>query len=394
MKLSQRSSNMPSSPIRKLAKYADAAKRNGIHVYHLNIGQPDIKTPQCALDAVKTLDRAILEYSPSQGYIGLRTKLVSYYAKYGIDLSPDEIIITTGGSEAIMFAYMACLDPGDEIIVTDPSYANYMAFAISAGAVIRTISTTIEEGFCLPKVEKFEELINERTKAILICNPNNPTGYLYTKEELLKVYNYQVPANGERVKLVNNDGKEYEKIVENSGALSKTRDLFCFCAFTSLRYSDMATLKRTDIIDDTIYVTSHKTHDRLPIILNKYAKDILGKYKGGSYYNDTALPVISNQKMNDYLKDLCELCEINTPITRVGYRKGQRYEETYPKYQLIGTHAGRRTFICFALSNGVPPQVVMKWTGHNDYKAMRPYIDIAEKTKADAMKKIEDAFGE
>lgn len=187
MKLSQRSSNMPSSPIRKLAKYADAAKRNGIHVYHLNIGQPDIRTPQCALDAVKTLDRAILEYSPSQGYIGLRTKLVSYYAKYGIDLSPDEIIITTGGSEAIMFAYMACLDPGDEIIVTDPSYANYMAFAISAGAVVKSVKTSIEDGFRLPPVEKFEEQITPKTKAILICNPNNPTGYLYTRKEMRQI---------------------------------------------------------------------------------------------------------------------------------------------------------------------------------------------------------------
>ena len=187
MKLSERSSNMPSSPIRKLAKYADAAKRNGIHVYHLNIGQPDIATPQCALDAVKSLDRAILEYSPSQGYIGLRTKLVGYYAKYGIDLSPDEIIITTGGSEAIMFAYMACLDPGDEIIVTDPSYANYMAFAISAGAVVKSVKTSIEDGFRLPPVEKFEEQITPKTKAILICNPNNPTGYLYTRKEMRQI---------------------------------------------------------------------------------------------------------------------------------------------------------------------------------------------------------------
>ena len=187
MKLSERSSNMPSSPIRKLAKYADAAKRNGIHVYHLNIGQPDIATPQCALDAVKSLDRAILEYSPSQGYIGLRPKLVGYYAKYGIDLSPDEIIITTGGSEAVLFAFLSCLNPGDEIIVPEPAYANYMAFAVSAGAVIKTITTTIDEGFCLPKVEKFEELISEKTKAILICNPNNPTGYLYTKQEMMQI---------------------------------------------------------------------------------------------------------------------------------------------------------------------------------------------------------------
>lgn len=178
---------MPSSPIRKLAKYADAAKRNGIHVYHLNIGQPDIKTPECALEAVRHLDRSILEYSPSQGYKALRTKMVGYYANYGIDLSPDEIIITSGGSEAVMFAYMACLNPGDEIIVTDPSYANYMAFAISCGAVVKSVKTSIEDGFKLPPMEKFEEQITEKTKAILICNPNNPTGYLYSKKEMLRL---------------------------------------------------------------------------------------------------------------------------------------------------------------------------------------------------------------
>ena len=178
---------MQSSPIRKLAPYADAAKRHGIHVYHLNIGQPDIKTPVCGLDAMKAVDRTILEYSPSQGMLSLRAKMVSYYAEYGIDLSPDEIIITTGGSEAVEFAYMACLDPGDEIIVTDPSYANYMAFAQSAGVVMKPIHTSIDNGFKLPPVEKFEEQITPRTKAILICNPNNPTGYLYTKDEMRQI---------------------------------------------------------------------------------------------------------------------------------------------------------------------------------------------------------------
>ena len=187
MEISNRAQKMPSSPIRKLAKYADACKRQGIHVYHLNIGQPDIKTPQVALDAVKRVDRDILEYSPSQGYSGLRTKMVSYYAEYGIDLSPDEIIITTGGSEAVLFAFMACLDPGDEIIVTDPSYANYMAFAKSSGAVVKSVKTSIDDGFRLPPVQKFEEQITPKTKAILICNPNNPTGYLYTKQEMRQI---------------------------------------------------------------------------------------------------------------------------------------------------------------------------------------------------------------
>lgn len=187
MEISQRAQKMPESPIRKLAKYADAAKRNGIKVYHLNIGQPDIQTPACALEAVRKFDESILAYSPSEGTRSLRSKMVSYYAEYGIDLSPDEIIITAGGSEAIMFAYMACLNPGDEIIVTDPSYANYMAFAISCGAVVKSVKTHIEDGFKLPPVEEFEKQITDKTRAILICNPNNPTGYLYSKKEMLQI---------------------------------------------------------------------------------------------------------------------------------------------------------------------------------------------------------------
>ena len=187
MKISDRAESMPFSPIRKLAPYADAAKRNGVKVYHLNIGQPDIKTPQCALDALKNIDRTILEYSPSDGYLSLRTEMVKYYAEYGIYLSPDEIIITAGGSEALLFAFLACLDPGDEIIVTDPFYANYMAFAISVGAVIKSVKTHIENGFRLPSVEEFEAKITDRTRAILICNPNNPTGYLYTRKEMQRL---------------------------------------------------------------------------------------------------------------------------------------------------------------------------------------------------------------
>ena len=187
MKISTRAQNMPESPIRKLAKYAEAAHRNGVHVYSLNIGQPDIQTPDCAKDAITNFSKDILAYTPSQGVISLRAKMVGYYAEYGIDISPDEIIITSGGSEAIMFAYMACLNPGDEIIITDPSYANYMAFAVSCGAVIKPVKTNIENGFKLPSVEEFEKQITEKTRAILICNPNNPTGYLYTKQEMLQI---------------------------------------------------------------------------------------------------------------------------------------------------------------------------------------------------------------
>ena len=185
--ISVRGLEMPESPIRKLAPLAADAKKRGIKVYHLNIGQPDLPTPDVALNAIHNVDRSILEYSPSQGFLSYRTKLVDYYKKYNINVTPDDIIITCGGSEAVLFAFMSCLNPGDEIIVPEPAYANYMAFAISAGAKIRTIATTIEEGFSLPKVEKFEELINDKTRAILICNPNNPTGYLYTRREMNQI---------------------------------------------------------------------------------------------------------------------------------------------------------------------------------------------------------------
>jgi len=182
--ISQRGLEMPSSPIRKLTPLANAAKARGTKVYHLNIGQPDLPTPQKALDALKNVDRKVLEYSPSQGFLSLREKLVKYYGKFNIHLTVDDIIITSGGSEAVLFAFLACLNPGDEIIVPEPAYANYMAFAVSAGAVIKTVTSTIDTGFALPPVEKFEELITERTKAILICNPNNPTGYLYSRAEM------------------------------------------------------------------------------------------------------------------------------------------------------------------------------------------------------------------
>ncbi len=186
-KISQRAEQMPSSPIRKLVPLADAAKSRGVKIYHLNIGQPDLPTPQEGLDALKNIDLKVLEYSPSDGFLSFREKLVGYYDQYQIKLSPDDIIITTGGSEAVLFAFMSCLNPGDEIIVPEPAYANYMAFAISAGAVIRTVPATIEDGFALPKIEQFEALINERTRGVLICNPNNPTGYLYTRKEMNRI---------------------------------------------------------------------------------------------------------------------------------------------------------------------------------------------------------------
>lgn len=178
---------MPASPIRKLVPLAREAEKRGVKVIRLNIGQPDLPTPQEGLDALKTIDRKVLEYSPSEGLLSLREKLADYYHRFNINVTANDIIVTTGGSEAVLFAFMACLDPGDEIIIPEPAYANYMAFAISAGAKIVTVPSTIDEGFALPPVADFEKLITPRTKGILICNPNNPTGYLYTQKEMNQI---------------------------------------------------------------------------------------------------------------------------------------------------------------------------------------------------------------
>ena len=184
---SERGNLMPDSPIRKLVPLADKAKEMGRKVFHLNIGQPDLPTPQNAIDAIRNIDRKILEYSPSEGIKSFREKLAVYYHTFKIDVTADDIIITTGGSEAVTFAFLACLDPGDEIIVPEPAYANYTAFAILAGAVIKSIPSKIEEGFALPPMSEFEKLITPRTKGILICNPNNPTGYLYNRTEMNQI---------------------------------------------------------------------------------------------------------------------------------------------------------------------------------------------------------------
>jgi aspartate aminotransferase len=184
LKISNRGLQMPPSPIRKLVPFAEAAKKRGTKVYHLNIGQPDIETPESILDAVRNSDFKVLEYSHSAGNESYRKKLVGYYKAAGINVTQDEIIITTGGSEAILFGFMACLDAGDEVIIPEPFYANYNGFAVEAGVIVKPISSSIETGFALPPMEDFEKAITSKTKAIVICNPNNPTGYLYSKEEL------------------------------------------------------------------------------------------------------------------------------------------------------------------------------------------------------------------
>jgi len=182
--LSIRGEQMPPSPIRKLVPFAEAAKKKGITVFHLNIGQPDIETPPAILNAVKNATIPVLEYSHSAGNESYRKKLVEYYAKAGIAVTPQQIIVTTGGSEAILFGFFTCLNPGDEVIVPEPFYANYNGFACAAGVKVAPITSTIESGFALPPIADFEKVISSKTKAILICNPNNPTGYLYSKEEM------------------------------------------------------------------------------------------------------------------------------------------------------------------------------------------------------------------
>ncbi len=175
---------MPPSPIRKLVPYAEAAKKKGVHVFHLNIGQPDIETPPSILDAVRKADIPVLEYSHSAGNESYRRKLVSYYKSVGITIGYDQIIVTTGGSEAIMFGFFCCLNPGDEVIIPEPFYANYNGFAVEAGINVVPITAYIENGFALPPIAEFEKVITPKTKAIVVCSPNNPTGYLYSRQEM------------------------------------------------------------------------------------------------------------------------------------------------------------------------------------------------------------------
>jgi aspartate aminotransferase len=175
---------MPASPIRKLVPFSDEAKKRGVKVYHLNIGQPDIETPENVLEKIRKTDLKVVAYSHSAGIPSYRKKLVEYYKKCGIEVTPEEMIVTTGGSEAILFALNSCLDPGDEIIIPEPFYANYNGFSQTSGVVVKPINSVIEDGFALPPMKVFEEAITPRTKAIMICNPNNPTGYLYSREEL------------------------------------------------------------------------------------------------------------------------------------------------------------------------------------------------------------------
>src|ERR1035437_385436 len=221
-KISIKGASMPASPIRKLVPYAEAAKKRGRRIYHLNIGQPDIETPKIMLDAIRNADFKVLEYSHSAGFESYRKKLADYYRSFNIAVDANEIIITNGGSEAIQIAMMSCFNPGDEIIIPEPFYANYNGFSCAADVVIKPVKSFIENGFALPAVSEFEKLITPKTKGIMICNPGNPTGYLYTREELelLKqlVLKYDLFLLSDKVyREFCYDGKEYVSVMHLKG---------------------------------------------------------------------------------------------------------------------------------------------------------------------------------
>ncbi|MBQ8774113.1 MAG: pyridoxal phosphate-dependent aminotransferase [Muribaculaceae bacterium] len=336
--VSQRGSIMPASPIRRLVPLANAAKSRGVKVYHLNIGQPDVPTPKIGLDALKTIDRNVLEYSPSDGLPSLRLKLKEYYHKYNIEVDVDDIIVTTGGSEAVLFAFMACLDPGDEIIVPEPAYANYMAFAISAGAKIITVPSSIDEGFALPPVEKFEELITPKTKGILICNPNNPTGYLYTMKEMLQIRDlvkkydlflfsdevyrefcytgapyisaFHLPDIEEQVVLIDSVSKRYNECGIRIGALiTKHKELkgnvmkFCQARLSPPLLGQIVAEASIDAPAEYMLMTYNEYVERRKFLIDQLNK-IPGCYSPipmGAFYTVVKLPV-------DNADTFCEWC--------------------------------------------------------------------------------------
>ncbi|MDE7460434.1 MAG: pyridoxal phosphate-dependent aminotransferase [Paramuribaculum sp.] len=335
---SHRGQVMPASPIRKLVPLANEAKARGVKVYHLNIGQPDLPTPQEGLDALKHIDRKVLEYSPSEGLLSLRRKLADYYHQYNIDVDVDDIIVTTGGSEAVLFAFMACLDPGDEIIVPEPAYANYMAFAISAGAKIVTIPSSIDEGFALPPVEKFEELITPRTKGILICNPNNPTGYLYTRREMEQIRDivkrhdlflfsdevyrefcytgapyisaFHLPGIEEQVVLIDSVSKRYSECGIRIGAIiTKHKELkanvmkFCQARLSPPLLGQIVAEASIDADRDYLLMTYNEYVERRKFLIDGINR-IPGCYSPipmGAFYTVVSLPVDDADKF-------CEWC--------------------------------------------------------------------------------------
>ena len=325
--ISKRGLEMPASPIRKLVPYAEAAKKRGTRVYHLNIGQPDIETPPSILDAVRHFPFKVLEYSHSAGNESYRRKLVKYYASKGIDISYDQIIITTGGSEAILFGFLGCLDAGDEVIIPEPFYANYNGFAVEAGVHVVPVTSYIETGFALPSPEDFEKAITKKTRAIVICNPNNPTGYLYSREEwntlknLALKYNLylfsdeayrefcyegshfsamQLESMDQNVVLMDTISKRYSACGGRIGAfITRNRELldtvmkFAQARLSPPSFAQILGEAAVDLPDDYFNTTREEYRKRRDLLVKRLnaMPGVFCPNPGGAFYAITRLPV-------------------------------------------------------------------------------------------------------
>lgn len=336
--LSLRGQQLPASPIRKLAPLARKAEEAGTKILSLNIGQPDLPSPPEALKALHAIDRDVLEYSSSDGLESLRNKLAEYYGRFDINVAPSDIIVTSGGSEAVLLAFLSCLNPGDEVIIPEPAYANYISFAMTAGAVIRPVLAKIENGFALPSIEEFERLITPRTKAILICNPNNPTGYVYSKEELLKlneivlrndlflfsdeVYRefcytedpyfsaLQLPGAEQNVVLIDSVSKRYNEcgirigcIVSRNEKLRENVMKFCQARLSPPLVGQIVAEASIDTSAEYLENTYNEYVDRRNFLVNGL-NDIPGVFSPmpmGAFYTVVKLPV-------DNAEDFCKWC--------------------------------------------------------------------------------------
>lgn len=335
--ISNRGNQMPASPIRKLVPFAEAAKKRGTKVFHLNIGQPDIETPAKCLDAVRHSDFKILEYSHSAGNESYRKKLVEYYKRVGIDITSEQIIITTGGSEAILFGFMACMDAGDEVIIPEPFYANYNGFAVEAGVVVKPITSSIESGFALPPIEDFEKVITSKTKAIVICNPNNPTGYLYSAAEmeilkqLIKKHNLYLFADeayrefcyegthtsamhltgvDEHVVLMDTISKRYSACGGRIGAfVTKNKDLldaamkFAQARLSPPSFAQILGEAAVDLPDDYFNTTKAEYKLRRDTIVKRLnaMQGVFCPNPGGAFYAMAKLPIDDSDKFCQWL---------------------------------------------------------------------------------------------
>jgi len=335
--ISNRGGLMPESPIRKLAPLAEEAKRKGLTVYHLNIGQPDIATPPAMIEAVKNNISPVIEYSHSAGNESYRRKLVDYYARHSIDIQHTDIIVTTGASEAILFSFLGCLDMGDEVIIPEPFYANYYAFAVVAGIKVIPVSSSITDGFCLPAIEEIEANITSRTKAILICNPNNPTGYLYGKEELIQLENLVLKYNlylfadeayrefcyegthfsalqfeeaSQHVVLVDSISKRYSACGLRLGAIVTKNKMvidtimkFAQARLSPPYYAQVAAEAAVDLPDDYFTITKAEYKKRRDVIVNRLnaMTDVFCPNPGGAFYAMAKLPIDDCDKFCTWL---------------------------------------------------------------------------------------------